>query len=75
MLLSCERLNVPHLRKELARWAADHAIKPAARRMEAPFTSQGKSKAVGNGVPLPMGRAIAKAVRRTVYPETLELGA
>lgn len=48
---------------------------PADFLSEAPFTSQGKSKAVGNGVPLPMGRAIAKAVRRTVYPETLELGA
>ncbi len=30
---------------------------------DAPFTVTGKCKAVGNGVPLPMGRAIAKAVR------------
>lgn len=30
---------------------------------DSPFTIQGKCKAVGNGVPLPMGRAIAKAVR------------
>lgn len=30
---------------------------------DAPFTATGKSKAIGNGVPLPMGRAIAKAVR------------
>lgn len=29
---------------------------------EAPFTATGKSKAIGNGVPLPMGRAIARAV-------------
>jgi DNA (cytosine-5)-methyltransferase 1 len=29
-----------------------------------PFTMDGKRSAVGNGVPLPMGRAIAKAVRR-----------
>jgi DNA (cytosine-5)-methyltransferase 1 len=29
---------------------------------EAPFTVHGKRKAVGNGVPLPMGRAVAKAV-------------
>jgi len=29
----------------------------------APFTSEGKQKVVGNGVPLPLGRAVAKAVR------------
>jgi DNA (cytosine-5)-methyltransferase 1 len=29
----------------------------------APFTVEGKRKAVGNGVPLPMGRAIARAVK------------
>lgn len=29
---------------------------------ESPFTMTGKRQAVGNGVPLPMGRAIAKAV-------------
>jgi DNA (cytosine-5)-methyltransferase 1 len=33
---------------------------------EAPFTAQGKSHAVGNGVPLPMGRAVAKAVKRAL---------
>ena len=33
---------------------------------DAPFTAAGKSKCVGNGVPLPMGRAIAKAVRRAL---------
>lgn len=36
---------------------------------DAPFTATGKSKAVGNGVPLPMGRAVAKAVLAAVYPE------
>jgi len=30
---------------------------------DAPFTMQGKRKAIGNGVPLPMGRALARAVR------------
>lgn len=30
---------------------------------DAPFTASGKSKAVGNGVPLPMGRAVARAVK------------
>lgn len=36
---------------------------------DAPFTASGKSHAVGNGVPLPMGRAIAKAVKRAMYPD------
>lgn len=35
---------------------------PANFLEDAPFTSQGKREAIGNGVPLPMGRAIAKAV-------------
>lgn len=30
---------------------------------EMPFTVHGKKKVIGNGVPLPMGRAIAKAIR------------
>ena len=33
---------------------------------EAPFTVEGKIQVVGNGVPLPMGRAIARAVRRAM---------
>jgi DNA (cytosine-5)-methyltransferase 1 len=32
----------------------------------APFTMQGKLSAVANGVPLPMGRAIARAVKRAL---------
>jgi len=32
----------------------------------APFTAQGKLQAVANGVPLPMGRAIARAVRNVM---------
>ena len=39
---------------------------PADFLSEAPFTSAGKSHAVGNGVPLPMGRAVAKAVKRAL---------
>ncbi len=31
-----------------------------------PFTKDAARKAVGNGVPLPMGRAIAKAVKRAI---------
>jgi DNA (cytosine-5)-methyltransferase 1 len=33
---------------------------------EAPLTMEGKYRVVGNGVPLPMGRAVAKAVKRAV---------
>ena len=33
---------------------------------EAPFTAHGKRKVIGNGVPLPMGRAVAKAVKRAL---------
>lgn len=33
---------------------------------DAPFTSQGKREVIGNGVPLPMGRAIAKAVKAAI---------
>jgi DNA (cytosine-5)-methyltransferase 1 len=33
---------------------------------DAPFTVAGKHTVIGNGVPLPMGRAIAQAVARTV---------
>ena len=40
---------------------------------KAPFTAAGKQKVLGNGVPLPMGRTIAKAVARAVYGvESLE---
>lgn len=42
---------------------------------DAPFTSHGKKEAIGNGVPLPMGRAIAKAVKRAIYPELVEASA
>lgn len=37
----------------------------------APFTVAGKIKVVGNGVPLPMGRAIARAVKAALYPDTM----
>lgn len=35
----------------------------------APFTVHGKRKVIGNGVPLPMGRAVAKAVSRSITGE------
>lgn len=39
---------------------------PATLLDDAPWTAAGKLKAVANGVPLPMGRAIARAVARAV---------
>jgi DNA (cytosine-5)-methyltransferase 1 len=33
---------------------------------EAPFTIEGKCRVIGNGVPLPMGRAVARAVKRAM---------
>lgn len=33
---------------------------------DAPFTVEGKVRVVGNGVPLPMGRAVAKAVKQAM---------
>ncbi len=39
---------------------------------EAPFTVQGKRSAIGNGVPLSMGRAIARAVKRALSEEEVQ---
>lgn len=36
---------------------------------ESPFTMTGKRQAVGNGVPLPMGRAIARAVKSSLQSQ------
>ncbi len=36
---------------------------------DCPLTSDGKRRVIGNGVPLPMGRAIASAVKRAMYPD------
>lgn len=41
---------------------------------KAPFTVAGKIKVVGNGVPLPMGRAVAKAVKRALGLDKDEAG-
>lgn len=45
---------------------------PADFLEDAPFTTKGKKEAIGNGVPLPMGRAIAKAVMQAIYPGMLD---
>jgi DNA (cytosine-5)-methyltransferase 1 len=39
------------------------------------FTAKGKFRVVGNGVPLPMGRAVAKAVKRAMGYELTEQSA
>lgn len=39
---------------------------PADFLDKAPFTEEGKHRVIGNGVPLPMGRAIANAVREAL---------
>lgn len=41
---------------------------------DAPFTREGKKRVIGNGVPVPMGRAIAKAVRRASYSGNSDYG-
>jgi DNA (cytosine-5)-methyltransferase 1 len=45
---------------------------PAEFLADSPLTVAGKIKAVGNGVPLPMGRAVAAAVKRALGLETKE---
>lgn len=54
----------------LVRYRLDEAIRlqglPEGVLSDSPFTAEGKLKAVANGVPLPMGRAIARAVRKAI---------
>lgn len=47
-------------------------LPPTFLAEDSPLTERGKCHAIGNGVPLPMGRAIAKAVKRAMYPEFAE---
>ena len=42
---------------------------PAGFLKDAPFTASGKRLVLGNGVPLSMGRAVARAVKHAMYPE------
>lgn len=48
---------------------------PANFLEDAPFSEGGKKKMVGNGVPLSMGRAVARAVKKAMYPELCGAGA
>jgi len=52
-------------RASVAEMARDQGIDPA-RFDESPFTVTELRRAIANGVPLPMGRAIAKAVKRAL---------
>jgi DNA (cytosine-5)-methyltransferase 1 len=52
----------PDMTPELAELAQLQGL-PADFLAEAPFTIEGKCRVIGNGVPLPMGRAVAKAVQ------------
>lgn len=49
-------------------WAERCALQglPPTFLEAAPFTSAGKDEVLGNGVPLPMGRAVAQAVKRAL---------
>lgn len=52
-------------RRTVARSAELQGL-PADFLEDAPFTSAGKYEVIGNGVPLPMGRAVARAVKRAI---------
>ena len=52
-------------RRTIARCAELQGL-PKDFLVDAPFTAAGKYEVVGNGVPLPMGRAVARAVRRAL---------
>jgi DNA (cytosine-5)-methyltransferase 1 len=52
-------------RRTIARCAELQGLPPDFLA-DAPFTASGKYQVIGNGVPLPMGRAIARAVRLAV---------
>ena len=43
---------------------------PADFLDHAPFTKEGKQKVIGNGVPLPTGRAVAQAVLKFLFSKT-----
>lgn len=58
------RLRSPR-KRTLAELAVLQGL-PANFLDEAPFTAGGKCRVIGNGVPLPMGRAVARAVKRAL---------
>jgi DNA (cytosine-5)-methyltransferase 1 len=56
--------------RDLRAMCCDQGL-PAEFLESSPLTAVGKRQAVGNGVPLPMGRAVAKAVRQAMGYELL----
>jgi len=46
--------------------ACEHQGLPRDFLADAPFTKEGRWRVVGNGVPLPLGRAVAEAVRQAI---------
>lgn len=60
----------PRMKNRIAKVTLDNARSlqgvPADCLDRAPFTVQGKVRAIVNGVPLPMGRAIARAVKQAI---------
>lgn len=52
-------------RRSLAELCAKQGL-PSGFMEHIPFTAQASCKAIGNGVPLPMGRAIARAVKEAI---------
>jgi DNA (cytosine-5)-methyltransferase 1 len=58
----------PGVRASLAEMCRKQGL-PEAFLADAPFSESGKKRMIGNGVPLPMGRAIARAVREAMYGE------
>jgi len=59
------RLPGPTPRRSIARCAELQGL-PLDFLADAPFTVAGKYEVIGNGVPLPMGRAVARAVKRAL---------
>jgi site-specific DNA-cytosine methylase len=57
----------------MTRYTVEEAIRlqglPDGFLADAPFRRDGKLQAIANGVPLPMGRAIAQAVKRAFAQE------
>ena len=66
--------SVYNSRRDLGRFCELQGL-PRDFLDHAPFTMEAKFRVVGNGVPLPMGRAIAQAVRRAFYPGNVERSA
>lgn len=69
MLKGGKRKANAHMNTEPRDALRDHIRKqglPADFLCDAPFTASAKVKAIGNGVPLPMGRAVAKAVKKAM---------